>query len=151
MASPLGRLGPTSIPVVGYRPRSRGKPRASTVSPRWKRVAGDDIASDVVQSEDRNYRLSRCAGFSVFDPGGRIGVVAKLEFGSRSDRPDALVVRRGWIRRRSIRVPVEQVVEVDLESRCVLVHGAPVGRVRWTQPAPDDVEQGVLAQGRGGA
>lgn len=98
--------------------------------------------------EDRNYRLSRCAGFAVFDPGGRVGVVAKLEFGSRTDRPDSLVVRRGWIRHRAIRVPVEQVVEVDLERRRVLVHGAPVGRIRWEPPVPDEVEQGVLAQTR---
>jgi hypothetical protein len=101
-----------------------------------------------VQIEDRNYRLSHCAGFAVFDPGGRIGVVAKLEFESRSDRPDFLVVRRGWIRRRAIRVPVEQVVEVDLERRHVLVLGAPVGRISWEQPVPDEVEQGVLAQTR---
>jgi hypothetical protein len=107
-----------------------------------------EIAKNGVHTEDRNHPLLRCAGFAVFDPGGRIGVVAKLEFGSRTDRPDSLVVRRGWIRRRAIRVPVEQVVDIDLERRRVLVHGAPVGRIQWTQPAPDDVEQGVLAQGR---
>ncbi len=101
--------------------------------------------------EDRNYLLSSCAGFAVFDPGGRIGVVATLEFGSRFDRPDVLVVRRGLIRRRAFRVPVEQVVEVDLERRRVLVHGAPVGRIRWQQPVPDEVEEGVLAHGRQGA
>ena len=118
------------------------------VSSGWKRVAGQVIASNVVQIEDRNYRLSQCAGFAVFDPGGRIGVVAKLEFESRSDRPDFLVVRRGWIRRRVMRVPVEQVVEVDLERRRVLVLGAPVGRISWEPPVPDEVEQGVLAQSR---
>jgi hypothetical protein len=110
--------------------------------------SGHDIARNVVHIEDRNYRLAHCAGFAVFDPGGRIGIVAKLEFESRSDRPDFLVVRRGRIRRRAIRVPVEQVVEVDLQRRSVLVHGAPVGRIRWRQPVPDEVEQGVLVQSR---
>jgi hypothetical protein len=104
-----------------------------------------------VQIEDRNYRLSRCAGFAAFDPGGRIGVVTKLEFGSRSDRPDSLVVRLGRIRRRSIRVPVEQVFDVDLERRRVLVHGASVGRIRWQQPAAEEIEQAAVVQSRGGA
>jgi hypothetical protein len=104
-----------------------------------------------VQIEDRNYRLSRCVGLAVFDPGGRIGVVAELKFGSRTDRPDSLVVRKGRLRRRWIRVPVEQVVEVDLQQRRVLVHGAPVGRTRWREPAPEEVEQSVLVQNRGGA
>jgi hypothetical protein len=106
---------------------------------------------NMVQIEDRNSRLCRCAGFAAFDPGGRIGAVVRLEFGARSDRPDSLVVRRGWIRRRTIRVPVEQVVEVDLERRRVLVHGAPVGRMRWEPPAPEEVERGVLAQRSGEA
>lgn len=84
--------------------------------------------------DDRNSRLSRCAGFAVFDPGGRIGRVAELEFGAREDRPDYLIVRRGLIRRSWIRVPVEQVVEIDPERRRVVVHGASAGRVRWRIP-----------------
>lgn len=84
---------------------------------------------------DRNYRLSHCLGFKVFDPGGRIGTVTGLEYGSREDRPDSLLVRRGLLRRRRFRVPVEQVVEVDLDRRRVLVHGASAGRVRWESPA----------------
>lgn len=99
--------------------------------------------------QDRNHRLSHCAGFAVFDPGGRIGVVRKLEFGLRSDRPDFLAVRR-WqgFRRSTIRIPVEQVVEIDLEQRRVLVHGAPVGRVRWEQPAAEEVERAVVVPTR---
>ena len=93
---------------------------------------------------DRNYRLSHCAGFGVFDPGGRIGVVDRLEYGSRRDRPDYLVVRRGLLRRHRLRVPVEQVVEVDLERRRVLVHGAPVGRLRWRSPVEDVDERAEL-------
>lgn len=81
--------------------------------------------------DDRNYRLSHCVGFAVFDPGGRIGAVAELEYGSREDRPDYLIVRRGLLRRRRMRVPVEQVVEIDDEKRRVVVHGAAVGRIRW--------------------
>lgn len=87
--------------------------------------------------EERNYRLSRCQGFAAFDPGGRIGVVADLEYASRSDRPDYLIIRRGLFRRRWLRVPVEQVVRVDLGRRVVVVHGAPGGRIRWRESAEE--------------
>lgn len=87
--------------------------------------------------DERNYRLSSCVGFAAFDPGGRIGVVADLRYGSRSDRPDFLVIRRGLVRRRRISIPVEQVVEIDTAARKVVVHGAPVGRIRWSQPAEE--------------
>lgn len=87
--------------------------------------------------DERNSRLSSCVGFAAFDPGGRIGVVAELRFGSRSDRPDFLVIRRGLLRRRRISIPVEQVVEIDMADRKVVVHGAPVGCIRWSQPAEE--------------
>jgi hypothetical protein len=98
--------------------------------------------------QDRSYRLSHCAGFAVFDPGGRIGVVSDLVFRSRSDRPDVLLVRRRFRLRRTLGIPVEQVVDVDLERRRVHVHGAPVGVVEWQQPATEEVEQAAVAQAR---
>lgn len=91
--------------------------------------------------EERNQRLSRCLGFKAFDPGGRIGVVADLEYGSRRDRPDYLILRRGLFRRHRLRVPVEQVVEINLERRRVLVHGAPVGRIRWRKAVEELAER----------
>jgi len=87
--------------------------------------------------DERNYRLSNCGGFAAFDPGGRIGVVTDLHYGSRSDRPDFLVIRRGLVRRRRISIPVEQVVEIDMAGRKVVVHGAGVGRIRWSHPAEE--------------
>jgi hypothetical protein len=87
--------------------------------------------------DERNYRLSSCVGFAAFDPGGRIGVVADLRYGSRSDRPDFLVIRRGLVRRRRISIPVEQVVEIDTAGRKVVVHGAAVGRIRWSQSSKE--------------
>lgn len=87
--------------------------------------------------DERNYRLSSCLGFAAFDPGGRIGFVADLRYGSRSDRPDFLVIRRGRVRRGKISVPVEQVVEIDMAGRKVIVHGAAVGRIRWSHPAEE--------------
>jgi hypothetical protein len=94
--------------------------------------------------DDRNYRLSHCAGFAAYDPGGRIGVVANLRYDSRSDRPDFLVVRRGLLRRRMISIPVEQVVEIDMAARRVVVHGAPVGRIRWRQ-SDEEIEEAARA------
>ncbi|MGH3003782.1 MAG: hypothetical protein ACRDM1_14150 [Gaiellaceae bacterium] len=105
--------------------------------------------------EDRNYRLSHCLGFAAFDPGGRIGVVEELEYGAREDRPDYLVVRRGLLRRHRVRLSVEQIVEIDGERRRVVVHGAPVGRIRW-QNAPEEILKAAEApfahiRGRRGA
>ena len=87
--------------------------------------------------DERNYRLSSCVGFAAFDSGGRIGVVADLHYGSRSDRPDFLVIRRGLLRRRRISIPVDQVVQIDMAGRKVVVQGAPVGRIRWSHPTED--------------
>ena len=87
--------------------------------------------------DERNYRLSSCVGFAAFDPGGRIGVVADLHYGSRSDRPDFLVIRRGLIRQRRISISVEQIVEIDMAGRKVVVQGAAVGRIRWSHPTED--------------
>jgi len=94
--------------------------------------------------EDRNYRLSHCIGCAAHDPGGRLGVVADLEYGSRTDRPDFLLVPRGLFRRRTLRIPVEQVMEIDLDARRVVIHGAPVGRVHWRHPA-EEIEDAVEA------
>jgi hypothetical protein len=83
-----------------------------------------------VSLEERNHRLAHCTGFAVFGPGGRIGAVSELWYGSRRDRPDFFVVRRGLFRRRTMSIPVEQVVEIDTQARKVVLHGAPVGRIR---------------------
>jgi hypothetical protein len=72
-------------------------------------------------------RVSRCSTRSESSPRG---------FRERArDRPDYLIVPRRLplLRGNPIRVPVEQVVEVDLECRRVVVYGAPVGPIRWKQ------------------
>lgn len=72
-------------------------------------------------SYDREYWLRRCEGFRVDSPGGRVGTVAELRFRSNAERPDALAVRTGWLRRRLLLVPVEQVEHVlPRQERIVL-------------------------------
>jgi hypothetical protein len=88
-------------------------------------------------TDDHAHPLSACVGYDAFDPGGRIGVVAEVEYGTRRDVPDHLVIRRGMFRRRHVRVPAESVIDVDVERRRVVVHGAPVRRMRWRSPAED--------------
>lgn len=47
-------------------------------------------------------------------------------------------------------MPIDQVVEIDHDRRCVVVHGAPVRRMRWRAPAENlgDAVETPLAQAR---
>jgi hypothetical protein len=71
-------------------------------------------------------RLGRCAGFEVISAERRrVGVVAWLRYSSRLDRPDALAVRTGLRQhRRLILIGIEDVQEVDLHTRCVILRPA---------------------------
>jgi hypothetical protein len=60
-----------------------------------------------------DYWLGRCIGFTVESAGRRCGRVEWLHYGSRLDRPDAVVIRGGWLRRRRLVVPAEDVREID--------------------------------------
>jgi hypothetical protein len=73
---------------------------------------------------DLDYRLCRCEGFRVESPRGREGVVEEVHFGSRIDRPDAIVVRSGLLRRRLL-IPVDEVAEVVLREERVVLARAP--------------------------
>jgi hypothetical protein len=60
-----------------------------------------------------DYWLGRCTGFTVEAEGRPCGRVEWLRYRSRLDRPDALVVRHGRLRRRRFIVPAEDVREID--------------------------------------
>jgi hypothetical protein len=61
----------------------------------------------------RDYWLGRCTGFTVEAEGRPCGRVEWLRYGSRLDRPDALIVRHGRLRRRRFIVRAEDVREID--------------------------------------
>jgi hypothetical protein len=44
---------------------------------------------------DENYWLGHCEGFQVDGPGGRVGIVEHVVYGSRVDRPDVVAVSWG--------------------------------------------------------
>ena len=71
---------------------------------------------------DRPYWLSRCEGFLVQDAAGmRIGRVAELQYVSRLDQPDALVVRAGRLGSRLLIYATEAVQTiVPAEDRLML-------------------------------
>jgi hypothetical protein len=74
-------------------------------------------------SYGREYWLRRCEGFRVESPQGRLGTVEELRFRSDAERPDSLAVRAGWLRRRLIVVPVEQVDEILPRQRRIILRG----------------------------
>ena len=78
--------------------------------------------------------MARCQGFSVVSPDGRIGTVEEVRYGPsrRWDRPTELAVQAGRRGRRRLIVPVDDVAEVDSESRIVLLRAAP--RIVSTEP-----------------
>jgi hypothetical protein len=73
----------------------------------------------------RSYLLARCEGFDVESPAGPVGSVEGLRFVSRIDRPDLLEVRGGRFGRQLLLVPIEQVDDVRLADRCVVLRSTP--------------------------
>jgi hypothetical protein len=72
-------------------------------------------------SWDQDYWLCRCEGFRVDAPNGRLGLVEAVRFGTRLDRPDELLVRRGLFGNHTLVVPVSEVEEVvPRQQRLVL-------------------------------
>lgn len=86
---------------------------------------------------DEDYWLGHCHGFRVDGPGGRLGVVEHVIYGSRVDRPDAVAVRLGLRRSRTVTVPVTDVTQVcPAHARLILGREAGTARKRggWLHP-----------------
>lgn len=88
---------------------------ASTVEPR--------PGSPNRSSYHGNYWLHRCEGFRVDSPQGREGIVEELRFRSNAERPDSFAIRTGWLRRRLIVVPIEQVDEILPRQNRIILRG----------------------------
>ena len=68
--------------------------------------------------------LADCQGFGVFGPSAQIGVVEEVRLDRESGRPALLSVRAGLLGSWLVHVPVDEVDEVNLgERRIVLRSG----------------------------
>jgi hypothetical protein len=83
---------------------------------------GGEGSSDPRRSTyGRGYWLRRCEGFQVETPTKRIGRVAGIRYGERSNEPALLEVRAGLFGRRVLLISVDDVSEIAPErSRIVL-------------------------------
>jgi hypothetical protein len=72
----------------------------------------------------RDYWLRRCEGFRVEGPGGRVGQVRGIRFGSSAD-PEVLEVGAGLLGRRRLLIAVSEVAEVVHEERRLILRGHP--------------------------
>lgn len=72
-------------------------------------------------TRDSDYWLSQAVGFVVESPEGRVGVVEELRFLSRTDRPDALVVRGGRLGGRRVVVDVADIVDLRPREKRIRV------------------------------
>jgi len=52
-----------------------------------------------------------------------LGIVVELRFRSSAECPDSFAIRTGWLRRRLIVVPIEQVDEILPRERRVMLRG----------------------------
>src|SRR4249920_3686424 len=88
---------------------------------------------------DEDYWLRHCEGFYVDGPAGRLGVVERLVYRSRADRPDIVAVAVGMWRARIAEVPVEDVAEVwPAQGRLVVRTGlGPASRASVWRRAHD--------------
>jgi hypothetical protein len=90
---------------------------------------------------ERSYALCRCEGFRVDSPTGKVGLVEGLRYQSRIDQPDALEVRAGWLGRKLLLIPVEDVDQIFVEEGRLVLR---------MQPAPrHDVFHELMARLRG--
>jgi hypothetical protein len=93
-----------------------------------------DVRSDVPLIElqlprallpsERDYRLSRCEGFSVFVGKRLLGVVEGVLYHSSTDRPDMLEVRGGRLGRQLLLVPANDIEAIEPEDEALVVKDA---------------------------
>jgi hypothetical protein len=65
--------------------------------------------------------LAVCHGFGVFGPSARIGVVEDVRLDEASGHPTLLSVRAGLLGTWLVHVPVDQVDEVSLTDRRIVL------------------------------
>jgi hypothetical protein len=94
------------------------------MGPGRKRLEISERLGAVVDPGDRrDYWLKESAGFAVEVDGRRLGLVEDVVYDSRIDRPDAVLVRVGLLRRRLALVPVDSVLALVPREQVVVVRG----------------------------
>ena len=78
-----------------------------------------------VRAMGRGYWLRRCEGFRVETPTRRIGQVAGIRYGERSNEPAVLEVRAGFLGRTLLLISVDDIVELDPDVRRLVVNDPP--------------------------
>jgi len=76
-------------------------------------------------SYGRGYWLRRCEGFIVETPTRRIGRVAGIRYGERSNEPEVLEVRAGLFGRTLLLISVDEVAEITAEERRIVLNDPP--------------------------
>jgi hypothetical protein len=87
--------------------------------------AGNGSSDPRRSSYGRGYWLRRCEGFLVETSTKRIGRVAGIRYGERSNEPEVLEVRAGLFGRTRLLISVEEVAEVDAEERRIVLNDPP--------------------------
>jgi hypothetical protein len=116
-------LPPAELPPSRPRPTL---PHSRSGPLDWDGVGHAGWNGDGAADDRRDDLLTRCDGFDVEAPEGLVGFVEGLRFGSRIDCPDLLEVRGGRFGRQLLLVPVEEVDEIRLADRCVVLRSAPM-------------------------
>ncbi|HXF98824.1 MAG TPA: hypothetical protein VNJ46_09465 [Gaiellaceae bacterium] len=88
------------------------RPTLQALEGEWRRLS------------ERALALRRCEGFQVDSPEGTIGYVEGVRYTSGIEEPGQLEVRAGWLGRRLLLIPVDEVEQVLLDEGRVLVRGA---------------------------
>jgi hypothetical protein len=65
--------------------------------------------------------LARCEGFGIYGLSGRIGTVEAVRRAGENGRPAFLSVRAGLLGSWLVHVPVDQVEEVSLDERRIVL------------------------------
>jgi hypothetical protein len=77
-------------------------------------------------SYGREYWLRRCEGLLVETPTRRIGRVAGIRYGERSNEPEVFEVRAGLLGRTLLLISVEEVAEIAAEERRIVLSDPPL-------------------------
>jgi len=95
-------------------------PRVLTLAPRAAPPA--ERSREVAWAVDRDYWLSRCQGFAIEEGDNCIGMVDGIEYESRIDTPDFIVLRSGRFHPRTTRIPVDEVEEIWPSEHVLVLH-----------------------------
>ena len=106
------------------RERGEGNGREGVQGAERQGVMVEERAGHRQSSFGRDYWLRRCDGFRVEAPGGRIGYVNGIRFGSSAD-PEVLEVGAGLLGRRRLLIAVSEVAQILPEERRLILRRSP--------------------------